>query len=120
MKRTSLLLSLTLLLSAPAALAQFNKGRWLADGTMSLSANKNESHFGTSVSNSSSTNFGLSPSVGYFFINQLAGGLTLSFSTTKSTGQSLNPGTGTVEDVTRNGNSVSIGPFVRYYLPMGV
>jgi hypothetical protein len=120
MKRTFLLLSLALLFTAPAAVAQFNKGRWLADGSMSTTSRKNEYYDGTNKSPSSSYSVSFAPSVGYFFVDRLAGGLVLSVGTTKANDETFDPLAGQLVDVTRTSNSVSVGPFIRYYLPMAI
>ena len=86
--------------SASAALAQNNigKGAWIVGGNAGFSSTK-QGDAKTSVTE-------LAPNVGYFFMNQLAGGLRANIN--NSTNEM-----GTVEGKT---NSFSLAPFVRYYI----
>ena len=85
--------------SAGAALAQgnINKGDLMVGGNASFSTQK-EGDYKTS-------SFGLAPNAGYFFINNLAGGLRVAFN-------SHNTDFGTVES---SSSEFSLAPFVRYY-----
>jgi len=91
--------------------AQFNKGRYLVGGTVAFSATTSKSDDGsTTTTLSKSNSFGLSPSVGYFFIDNLAAGAQLNASTSKSTSETFN--------FESTSTSLTFGPFVRYYLPV--
>lgn len=93
-----ILLMLIVFLSASTGFAQINKGQFLAGGSGSFS-NKD-------VDGIKSNNFTLTPNAGYFFMNKLAGGISLSFGNTRTKMSD--------ERITLNGYGVS--PFVRYYV----
>lgn len=76
------------------ATAQTEQGNFLAGGNVQL----NTSGHNTQVA--------ISPTVGYFFVDNFAGGAILDFSHTKS---------GVSPDVARS-TTFSIGPFIRYYV----
>lgn len=69
MKKTIVLLLICL--AFKCSFAQLEKGNWLVGGSGSFSSEKY--NYGTS--NSKTTNLNLSPAIGYFFANKLAGGL---------------------------------------------
>jgi outer membrane protein len=97
-----------------SAFAQFNKGRYLVGGSLGFSATANKSKAGSTTTTSShSTDFSLSPDAGYFIIDNLAVGaaLGLSAGSTKYTGNNADKNSST---------SVSLSPFVRYYLSQGI
>jgi len=101
------------LITSSSAFAQFEKGRILAGGDLSFASTTNKTKGNNAtVTNYKLTTFGLSPKVGYFFIDNLAAGLSLNLSagTQKDEGSSDK----------YSSTSVSIGPFVRYYLQPGV
>lgn len=101
------------LLTGSDAFAQFNQGRLLAGGSLSMSASTNKTDDGTTVTtNSKSTSFSLSPSVGYFFIDNLAAGASIGLSSGRSKGESYN--------FESSSSAATFGPFVRYYLPVAV
>ena len=88
-----------MMVSASAALAQgnINKGDVLVGGNASFSAQKEGDY--------KSTTIGLAPNAGYFFINNLAGGLRIDLTSTNSD-----------FSLTESKSSeFSIAPFVRYY-----
>jgi hypothetical protein len=88
----------SLLLSSHLMFAQVNKGQWLVGGNANFQSGK----FGDSDA-SKYTSFTFSPNAGYFFINNLAGGLRVSLETTKFKSD-------------ENANSSFLfSPFVRYY-----
>jgi hypothetical protein len=87
-----------LLVSSNAIFAQVNKGQWLAGGQVNFTSSK----YGD-VDDSKNTHFEISPNVGYFFIDKLAGGLRLSYISDKDK---------TDDDAT---TSFTAAPFVRYY-----
>lgn len=92
---------------------QFNQGRYIAGGTFDVSFSTTKSKTGSTVTTEfKSTNFGLSPTVGYFVIDNVAVGAMLNVSTGKTKYE-----TGGYES---SSSSMSIGPFVRYYLPAAI
>jgi hypothetical protein len=100
-------------LIASGAFAQFNQGRYLVGGSLGFSAVTHKSDNGTTTTTTGkSTSFSLSPDVGYFVIDNLAVGASLSLATSsyKSDGSSDKS----------NSSSVTIAPFVRYYLDPGI
>lgn len=93
------LLSLIVLFSTFSGFAQINKGQFLVGGTGSF--------YSKDQNSTKSTNFTLSPNVGYFFLDKLAGGIStnLGYTHTKfSIDQKIS---------TKN---YTISPFVRYYV----
>jgi hypothetical protein len=92
MKKVFVLLSMVLLIQT--SFAQVNKGQWLVGGSTTFTS--------TSQGDYSNTNFDFSPNVGYFFMNNFAGGLRLGFMSDKDKG----------DDAT---SSFNIAPFLRYY-----
>ena len=95
------LLSLSLIL-ANRSMSQINKGQFLVGGNISFESIKND---GEDVVNYKTTNFFVSPNIGYFIIPKLAGGLRLNIRSYK---QKIPAGYTQV--------SVSLSPFLRYYL----
>lgn len=87
-----------LLVSSNAIFAQINKGQWLVGGNISFS----QSQYGD-VKDSKETVFSIQPNAGYFFIDKLAGGLRLGYSSDKLK---------TADDAT---TAFSVAPFARYY-----
>jgi hypothetical protein len=96
------------------AFAQFNQGRMLVGGSAEFitMANKDKSG-GTTTTNGNRTTLSVSPSFGYFFIDQLAVGAAVSTELSKWNAKTAN-------DVDHNTTTIQFQPFVRYYLPMGV
>ena len=86
-------------LSATAAFSQANiqKGDWLVGGNVGFASSKQGDY--------KTTAFNFSPNAGYFFINQLAGGLRATISSEKEELGSLES----------KDNSYQLAPFVRYY-----
>ena len=105
--------AIAFLLVASGAFAQFNKGRYLIGGSVSFNSSTNKvDNNGTSTTIGKSSSFGLAPSAGYFFMNNLAAGASLSLGTS-----SFKPdGQGTKS----SGVNFSLTPFVRYYLQPGI
>src|SRR5688572_17598333 len=97
-----------------AVFAQFNQGRMLVGGSAEFRtmADKSKSG-GTTTTNGNRTTLSVSPSFGYFVIDQLAVGAAVDMSVSKWNAKTPN-------DVDNNTTSISFQPFVRYYLPMGV
>ena len=96
MKKTIFASLLAIATSAVFAQANINKGDWMLGGNASFSSQKYKGYEG------STTSFELTPDAGYFFIDQLAGGLSFAYASSKSTG----------EDAL---SAYAIAPFVRYY-----
>jgi hypothetical protein len=96
MKRVTILTAF--LISTTLSYSQIFQGQWMVGGTTSLESGKlgdfDESKY---------TSFQLNPNAGYLFINNLAGGVRLSFETTKFKED---------EEAT---SSFLIAPFARYY-----
>ncbi len=66
----------------------------------------------------SSSQFNLSPAIGYFFTNNFVMGIGMDWlRTTSSTGVDLSGGTSAPQE--SNNNNVLFGPFVRYFIPTG-
>ena len=84
-----------LLVSSNAIFAQVNKGQFLVGGNAGFNSSKR--------GDEKLTSFWVSPNAGYFFIDKLAGGLRLNFTSDKAKG---------AEDAY---TSFGIAPFVRYY-----
>jgi hypothetical protein len=80
--------------------AQITKGNWLVGGDASFFSNKSESELNGTISETSFLI--ISPNVGYFFIDKLAGGIDLRFSF-------VDPGKSV------NSENYGFGPFLRYY-----
>src|SRR5688500_15416979 len=95
------LISLSLLFTS-FGFSQIKKKQFLAGGTISFESIKNDNS-GANVNESN--NFYVSPNVGYFVFDKLAGGLRLDFAFYNS--RSLN-----VETLF---NSTTVSPFIRYY-----
>lgn len=96
MQRT--LLILLLFFSTSSAFSQINKGNFLVGGSGAFSSRDQDG--------SKSSSLAISPNVGYFFIDKLAGGvdLTLNFSSAKFSG------------VKTTARGLGVSPFVRYYI----
>lgn len=111
MKRIVIVLALAMISSG--AFAQFNKGRYLVGGSLRLDTYTSKTKSGsTTTKGGNSTDFTLSPSAGYFVIDNLAVGASLDFgaSSTKYTGSSGKS----------SSTSIGLSPFVRYYLSQGI
>jgi hypothetical protein len=85
------------LLLSIASIAQIKKGQWLVGGTAGFTSSQTGSIKDTKV-----TSFTFSPDAGYFFINNLAGGLRVNINSAKEHD----------EDAM---TSLVFSPFVRYY-----
>ena len=93
----SIFLSLT-----STGFSQINQGQFLVGGTISFESLKNEN----SVNGvNESSNFYVSPNMGYFIIDKLAGGLRVNFASYNSKSSNLET----------HLNSTSFTPFFRYY-----
>ena len=101
-----------LITSSYLSYAQTSKGSFILGGDASLSFRKNENPgYSTTKSNS----FSLNPSVGYFVRNNFAAGLTFPiaaahFNTNYNSGASASES---------SASSYALGPFIRYYIPVG-
>ena len=94
-----LLFATFLTATATAAFSQgnINKGDWMLGGNISIASSKYED-----IDESQTTSISISPDAGYFFMNQLAGGLRFSFSSEK------------VKDMDAE-SQILAAPFLRYY-----
>lgn len=92
--------SLALVVSGSTAFAQINKGQFLVGGNVSFTSTKQVD----AEDDDRATEFTFSPNAGYFFANQLAGGLRVNLETYKEKG--WDEGTSTY----------TVAPFVRYYI----
>jgi hypothetical protein len=106
-KRFALLLTLGLFAVAANAQTQIEKGKFIIGGNGSLGFTSfgEQEVAGNTVDNSGSSVFNFGVNAGYFFINNLAAGLLLDFSSTS-------PDEGDDESL------LGVGPFVRYYIPV--
>lgn len=96
MKRV--LIAAGFLFAAHVTFAQINKGQWLVGGNAGFEVSKtgDDDDFKT-------TTFQLNPNAGYFFIDNLAGGLRVNLTSVK------------VKSADDASSSFSIAPFARYY-----
>jgi outer membrane protein len=94
--------------------AQFNQGRMLVGGSAEFRTMSDKDKSGaTTTTNGNRTTMSVSPSFGYFVIDQLAVGASVDMAVTK-----WNDKSGFDDDNTTT--TVQFQPFVRYYLPMGI
>lgn len=97
------LIAALLLTGTQGVFAQINQGQWLVGGNAGFNSSKQ----GDS-DDDKETSFTLSPNVGYFFINNLAGGLRVNLQTSK------------VKSADDGSTYFTVAPFARYYfLPTG-
>ncbi|HTR28727.1 MAG TPA: outer membrane beta-barrel protein [Puia sp.] len=106
MKKTTILSVLAL--STFFAKAQTEKTTWFVGGALAFSSST-QKEADAPGSSAKATAFALSPSVGYFFINNLAAGASLNITSAYSANS--NSGSTSSSTVTL----FSAGPFVRYY-----
>lgn len=97
-----LLIVLLMLATSAATYAQFNKGRMLVGGQLSLTSTPNSEFKGTS--------FSLTPQFGYFVINNLAVGAGLNFNVQKNKS----------DNSSFSSTSLQFQPFARYYFNPGI
>jgi len=91
--------AITLIITVLSTSAQINQGQWMVGGNVNFSSQKQGS--------AKETHINFTPDAGYFFINNLAGGLHMNISSDKPDGG----------DAT---TFFTVAPFVRYYfLPAG-
>lgn len=95
MKMKKLLFASFLLFSSYAMKAQINQGQWLVGGNAGFDSEKQGDYKSTTVM--------VSPNAGYFFIDNLAGGLRVNFWTNKVKGDD------------ESSTFFSVAPFARYY-----
>ncbi|HEX6226912.1 MAG TPA: autotransporter outer membrane beta-barrel domain-containing protein [Chryseolinea sp.] len=96
------------------AFAQFNKGRMLVGGSAEFrTMSDKDKTGGTTTTNGNRTTLSISPSFGYFIIDQLAVGAAVDMSLSKWNAKDA-------FDDDNNTTSIQFQPFVRYYLPMGI
>ena len=85
-----------------ATTAQIKKGQFLLGGSINFESIKNE---GSNAVNYKTNNFFVSPNIGYFIIEKLAGGVRLDSRSYKQTSPN-----------NWKQSYLSISPFLRYYL----
>lgn len=103
--KTISLISLFLVLTS-TAFTQISKGQFLLGGKISFESIKNESSIDGTYE---STNYYISPNIGYFLFNKMATGLRIDF-------DSYNSKSNNIET---HLNATSFSPFLRYYfLPL--
>jgi hypothetical protein len=93
------LFSFALLVAGSSAFSQINKGQWLAGGNIEFKTQKQAD----ADNNTRVSGFQLSPNAGYFFMDQLAGGLRVDLITKKQ------------KDAEDGASDIFVSPFVRYY-----
>jgi hypothetical protein len=87
---------------------QITKHNWLVGGTGLFNSTTHTNDLGLQLMRY--TNIQLSPAIGYLFVNKFAGGLKLSFATSRN--KNISDGAG--YNLEKN-NSYGFGPFLRYY-----
>lgn len=95
------------------AFAQFNQGRMIVGGSaeFSIITDKTKSG-GTTVTDGTTTSLSIAPGFGYFIIDNLAVGASVTLAVSKRNAR------GNGSDY--NSTGVNFGPFARYYLPFGL
>lgn len=100
-----ILLSLLLIITT-TSFTQIKKGQFLVGGNFNFESTKNENSINSTYE---SNNFFVSPNIGYFIIDKMAGGLRINIGSYNFKSENV---------VTHQTNS-SISPFLRYYfLPL--
>lgn len=95
------------------AYAQFNQGRILVGGSIGFDSRTHKLDANnTTTTLGNRTTFTLSPQAGYFIIDNLAAGLSLSVSSESEKEDGSNNKTSTA--------TTAVQPFVRYYLPQSI
>ncbi len=102
---TALVVSLTLIFATSASAQITGRGTFMIGGELGLSSSSSTFTANGDSETSSATQFNIAPSIGYFFVNNLAIGVGIDYT--------LN----TSED--RLDSDLLFGPFVRYYIPFG-
>jgi outer membrane protein len=111
-KRKIFTLTALLLFLCSGVVAQIEKGKILASGSLGLTFRNYKSVYdGNSSDETKNTNFSLTPRAGYFITDAIAVGAGLNFSTSSTK----------FDDDDKNASTeFSFTPFVRYYLPQGL
>ena len=111
-------LAAALLLSAGAAQAQLSAGHILVGGDAGYTSNHPDDQDATLDTKTTTGSF--SPRIGYFIKDNLAIGLDIQYHGTKEVKDENDTSVdGTVLKTTTTNTSALIGPFVRYYKPVG-
>jgi hypothetical protein len=101
-KRNIYSIALVMLVAVTTGFSQTEKGNFLVGGSLTLStSNQNDI---------SSTSFGLSPNVSYFFADRFAAGLITNFGLSGSSSDAIG--------FKNTSSSIGAGPTVRYYFPV--
>lgn len=107
MKKISTLIATLLLLNTKSN-SQITKGNWLLGGNVKFASTKFNSNIGQK---NTYYNLEISPNIGYFLIDKLAGGL--------KTNITLIGGKATGTAIYATNTDYNFGPFVRYYFLSG-
>ncbi|TGE14933.1 autotransporter outer membrane beta-barrel domain-containing protein [Hymenobacter elongatus] len=101
--------------------AQTTAGTVLLGGSFGFASGttKNTSSFSTSAQETKSSSYSLAPRVGYFLADNLAVGLQLDFSRSKSKYTSAAVPNQSAYNTESTSTGYQIGPFVRYYKMLG-
>lgn len=114
MKKT--VLTVMALCLALGAFAQFEQGRMMIGGQLSIQSHKEKVKSGsTTTAIGNTTNYSFTPQFGYFVIDNLAlgAGLITSF-------EKFNADDNDLEFLEYTASSFQLQPFVRYYLPQRI
>lgn len=120
---TVVLCLLASILISVESFGQFNKGRWLAGGNVSLSTSTYKGTLGVPQGqemNTTTMSFGVGPQAGYFVTNYFAVGASLSVNGSRTNWDYYDPTTGEIIPAENRNSSIAFGPFVRYYLPQSI
>jgi hypothetical protein len=117
MKTLKIISLILFTLLSVCAIAQPSKGTFLVGGNFSATFGKNEYSFPGADYESKSNTFSFSPRAGYFVADNFLLGLSLPLYFTKSETTSGGLGGGQTTNESSS-NSVGIGPFLRYYIPV--
>lgn len=104
---------LLIVVACASAYGQTQKGSWMIGGGMNIQRAQLQGFSGGAVITVPSTSISVSPSAGYFLVDNWVAGLstTISGSVSKSENDS--------DDWSSRSRNFNIGPFTRYYFPFG-
>jgi hypothetical protein len=96
--------------------AQIGSGSLMIGGGLNFNTSSSETtNGGTTVDGPTTTSFGISPRVGYFFTDNLAVGLELGYN---STSTKITPATPPPDEIKSTTSTFEVSPFIRYYSPI--
>jgi hypothetical protein len=125
-KSTIALYVLAAVFTSIESFGQFNKGRWLAGGNVSLSTSSYKATYalGPGITpqevETTSMNYSLGPQAGFFVANFLAVGTTVSVNGSRTNWDAYDPAIDAMVPAISKSSSFNLGPFVRYYLPQSI